>query len=147
MKFRAKLLLSGKTATGIRVPPEVVTSLGSGKKPAVVVTINSYTYRSTVASMGGEFMLPVSAEHRTGAGIVAGDKIEVSLALDTKPRVVTVPTDFADALAADSIAQQKFNTLAYSHKLQHVLAIKDAKTPETRQKRIVKAIAMLKEEK
>jgi len=147
MKFRAKLLLNGKTATGIRVPPEVVASLGNGKKPAVVVTINNYTYRSTVASMGGEFMLPVSAEHRTGAGIVAGDEIEVSLALDTEPRVVTVPTDFADALAADSIAQQKFNTLAYSHKLQHVLAIEDAKTPETRQKRIVKAIAMLKEEK
>jgi len=147
MKFRAKLLLSGKTATGIHVPPEVVASLGRSKKPAVVVTINSYTYRSTVTSMGGEFMLPVSAEHRTGAGIVAGDEIEVSLALDTEPRVVTVRTDFADVLAADSIAQQKFNTLAYSHKLQHVLAIENAKTPETRQKRIIKAIAMLKKEK
>ena len=69
MRFHAEVLLGGKTATGIRVPPEVVEALGASKRPAVSVTINGYTYRSTVAVMGGEFMLPLSAEHRGGAGV------------------------------------------------------------------------------
>lgn len=68
MKFRTLVELGGKTATGLRVPPGVVAALGSSRKPAVMVTIGGYTYRSTVASRGGAFMIPLSAEHRsTGA--------------------------------------------------------------------------------
>jgi hypothetical protein len=145
MKFRATLELGGKTATGIRVPDEVVTALGAGKRPAVSVTINGYTYRSTIAPMGGAFMLPVSAEIRAGAGIAAGDEVEVALALDTALREVVVPLDFAAALADDTGATQQFERLSYSNKRRHVLSIEDAKTAETRQRRIAKAIETLRE--
>ena len=100
MRFRTTLRLGGKTATGIQVPVEVVESLGQGKRPPVQVTINGHTYRSTVASRGGQFIIPVSAEHREAAGIAAGDEVGVDIELDTEPRHVTVPTDFAEALEA-----------------------------------------------
>ncbi len=144
MKFQATLQLNGKTATGIEVPPEIVEALGNGKRPAVKVTIGSYSYRSTVAPMGGKFYLPVSAEHRTAAGIAAGDAIEVELALDTAPREVEIPDDFAAALAGDAAAKGFFDSLSYSDRRRHVLAIAEAKTPETRQRRIVKAMELLR---
>jgi hypothetical protein len=145
MKFHTTLLLSGKTATGVEVPAEVVAALGSSKKPAVRVTINGYTYRTTVATMGGKFMLPVSAENRTRAGIAAGDEVDVEVELDTEPREVNVPPDFVAALEEDAEAKRFFETLSYSNKLRHVLVIEEAKTAETRQRRIKKAIAMLRE--
>lgn len=143
MKFRAVLLLAGKTATGLQVPPEVVEALGGGKRPAVHVTIGAHTYRSTVTPMGGVFMLPVSAEHRAGAGIAAGDEVEVELALDTAPREVTVPPDFTDALDREPDAKRHFDGLSYSNKLRIVLSIEEAKTAETRQRRIAKALTTL----
>jgi hypothetical protein len=144
-RFQAEILLGGKTATGIRVPPEVVSSLGSGKKPAVRVTINGFTYRSTVATMGGEFMLPVSAEIRSGAGVAAGDQVDVEVELDTAPREVTVPPDFDAVLNGDAAARQHFDGLSYSNKRRHVLSIEGAKTAETRQRRIDNAIQALRE--
>ncbi|MEZ4541663.1 MAG: YdeI/OmpD-associated family protein [Chloroflexota bacterium] len=143
MTFRATLELNGKTATGIRVPSEFVEALGSGKKPAVRVTINGYTYRSTIAVYGGDFMLPVSAEVRHGAGIAAGDEVEVSLALDTEPRTVTVPPDLAAALDADAAARVAFDGLSYSNRRGIVLSIESAKTDETRRRRITKAVENL----
>ncbi len=147
MNFQTVVELGGKTATGIRVPPEVVEALGSGKKPAARVTINGYTYRSTVAVYGGEFMLPVSAEVRERAGVAAGDEIEVAVELDTEPRVVEVPDDFAAALATDVEAQQFFEGLSYSNKRRIVLSINDAKTLETRQRRITRTIEDLRQGK
>ena len=144
--FRAVLQLAGKTATGIQVPDDVVAALGSSKRPAVTVTINGgFQYRTTVAPMGGEYWIPVSAERREGAGITAGEEVEVRLKLDTAPRSVDVPGDFQAALAAEPAAKQFFDSLAYSHQLRHVLAITSAKTPETRQRRIDKALVMLRE--
>jgi hypothetical protein len=143
MRFRSTLRLGGKTATGIPVPPEVVESLGRGKRPPVRVTINGHMYRSTVASMGGEFMLSVSADNRERAGIAAGDDVDVDIELDTEPRRVTVPADFADALEREPAAKQAFDALPYSHQSRHVLAVEEAKTAETRQRRIDKAITML----
>ena len=145
MNFRTLVELGGKTATGMRVPAAVVESLGSGKKPAVRVTINGYTYRSTVAVYGGKFFLPVSAEVRQEAGIAAGDEIEAAVELDTEPREVVVPPDFAAALDADPDARRFFDGLSYSNKRRFVLAIEDAKTPETRQRRIEKSIEKLRE--
>ena len=145
MRFRAILQLGGKTATGIRVPDEVVTALGAGKRPPVRVTINNHTYRSTVALLGGEFMLPVSAEHRAAAGVQAGDEVDVDLELDTEPREVTVPPDLAEVLDADPDARRAFDGLSYSHKRRHVLAIEEAKTLETRQRGIEKAVSTLRE--
>lgn len=145
MKFRATLELGGKTATGIEVPTEVVDELGSGKRPAVRVTIRGHTYRSTVASMGGRFMLPVSAENRESADIAAGDDIDVDLELDTEPRAVTVPADFAAALKRETKAKKFFDGLSYSKQRWHVLSIEGAKSPETRQRHIEKSIGMLRE--
>lgn len=144
MEFRATLELGGKTATGIRVPAEVVAALGPSKKPAVRVTINGYTYRSSVASMGGAFMLPVSAEVRQNACISAGEEVAVEIELDTEPREVHVPPDFAEALDRDDDARRFFDGLSYSNKLRHVLSIEGAKTAETRQRRIDKALDMLR---
>ncbi|MBK7780699.1 MAG: DUF1905 domain-containing protein [Ardenticatenia bacterium] len=107
--------------------------------------LNGHSYRSTVAPRGGVFMLPLSAEHRLAAGIAAGDEVEVALELDTEPRTVTLPADFAEALDCDADARHFFDGLSYSHQRQHVLAIEDAKTPETRLRRIDKALAMLRE--
>ncbi len=145
MRFRAVIEQSGKTATGIRVPAEVVEALGSGRRPPVTVTIGGYSYRTTVGVMAGAFMLPVSAEHRAGAGIAAGDEVEVEVVLDTEPREVAVPEDFAAALAADDAAKRSFDGMSYSHKQRWVLSVTDAKTPETRQRRIAKAIEELRQ--
>lgn len=145
MKFQAEVLSSGKTATGIQVPDEVVAALGAGKRPPVRATVNGYTYRNTVASMGGHFMLSVSAEVRERAGVAAGDIVDVELELDTAPRAVTVPPDFAATLAGDSDARQRFDGLSYSKQLRLVLDIEGAKTEETRARRVTKALATLRE--
>ncbi len=147
MKFRAIIELAGKTATGIEVPAAVVTRLGSSKKPAVRVTINGYTYRSTVASMGGRFMLPISAEVREAASVAAKDKVDVDVELDTAPREVTVPPHFAHALTRDPAAKRLFEGLSFSNKQRIVIAIESAKTPETRERRIAKAVGALREGK
>lgn len=146
MEFRATILQSGKTATGIRVPPEVIAGLGTSRKPAVSVTINGYTYRSTVAVLGGEFMIPVSAEVRERAGVAGGDEVEVGIELDTAPREVIVPDDLAVALESGS-ARARFDALSYSSQRRIVMPIEDAKTAETRQRRIAKAVDALLEGK
>lgn len=144
MNFRAVLQLEGKTATGIRVPAEVVAALGPGKRPPVRVTINGYTYRSTVAPLGGAFMLPVSAEVRQGAGVAAGDEVNVDLELDSAPREVAVPPDFAEALDRDAEARRHFEGLSYSNKRRYIISIEEAKTAETRQRRITRAVTELR---
>ncbi len=145
MRFHSVVQLGGKTATGIPVPEEVVTSLGSSKRPPVRVAINGHTYRSTLASRSGQFMLPISAENRASAGVAAGDEVEVDIELDTAPREVTVPPDLAEALERDVDAKRYFDGLSYSQKQRHVLPIEQAKTAETRQRRIDKALSMLRE--
>ena len=145
MRFRTTVELGGRTATGMRVPPEVVEGLGAGKKPAVLVTIGAHTYRSTIASRGGVYLLPLSAENRAAADVAAGDDVEVAVELDTEPREVAVPDDLAAALADDDAARTEFERLPYSHQLRHVLAIDGAKTEDTRRRRVTKAIEMLRE--
>jgi uncharacterized protein DUF1905/bacteriocin resistance YdeI/OmpD-like protein len=145
VRFRAKLELGGKTATGIEVPAAVVAKLGPSKRVAVSVTINRYTYRSTVAPMGGRFMLPVSAQVREAAGVAAGDQVDLDLELDTAPREVTVPADFGRVLARDPAARRFFDGLSFSNKQRIVISIEAAKTPETRERRIAKAVSSLRE--
>ena len=145
MKFRAMIQLNGKTATGILVPDKVVAALGPTKRPPVRVTIKGYTYRSTIATMGGKFMLPVSAEVRESAHVVAGDELEVGLELDTEPREVTVPADLTKALDRDAEARRFFDGLSYSNKRRFVISIEEAKTAETRQRRIAKAVSLLRD--
>lgn len=147
MRFRATIQLEGKTATGFRVPPEVVAALGRGKRPPVRVTIGPHTYRSTVAAYGDVFMLPLSAENRERSGVAAGDEVDVELELDTEPRVLEVPPDFDAALDADVDARRTFDALSYSNRQWHVLSVEGAKTPETRQRRIAKSIEVLRQGK
>ena len=146
MRFSTTIELHGKTATGMAVPAEVVDGLGGGKKPAVTVTVAGYTYRSSIASMGGRYLIPLSAERRAAAGLAAGDEVEVDVELDTAPRQVEVPTDLAAALDAEPTARTRFDALSYSHQLRHVLAVQGAKAEATRQRRVATAVATLAEE-
>ena len=136
------MFLSGNN-TGIEVPPEVVESFGAGKRPPVVVTVNGFEYRSTIAPMGGMFLIPFSSDKRAATGIRGGDPIVVDLELDTAPRTVDVPDDLAAALDAKPGAREAWERLSPSHKKAHVTAIEGAKAAETRQRRIAKAIEAL----
>jgi Domain of unknown function (DUF1905)/Bacteriocin-protection, YdeI or OmpD-Associated len=138
--FASTLKQEGKTATGIEVPPEIVAQLGGGRKPAVQVTVNGYAYRSTVAVMGGRFMIPVSAEHRQGAGLSGGDALNVTLELDTTPREVVVPGDLQTALDANPAALSAFGKLSYSGKRVHTLSVEGTRNAETRARRVEKAV-------
>jgi Bacteriocin-protection, YdeI or OmpD-Associated/Domain of unknown function (DUF1905) len=144
MKFHATVELDGKTATGIRVPDEIVTALGGGNRPRVRVTLEGYSYQTTVARMRGEFKLPVSAAVREQAGVAAGDDVDVELQLDTAPRELTIPDDLAEMLEQQPHAKRAFEQLSYTSQKRHVLAIESAKTPETRQRRLGKAIDELR---
>lgn len=143
MRFHATIRLDGKTATGIEVPADVMAALGPGKRPRVQVTINGYSYPSTVGSMGGRSLIPVSAEVRTRARVAAGDEVDVDVLPDTRPRTVEVPADLSAALEGEPAARQAFERLSYSAKHRYVHAIEQAKTAETRQRRIRKAIEEL----
>jgi hypothetical protein len=144
VRFRTKILQSGKTAAGIEVPAKVVAALGS-KRPPVRATINGFTYRTSVASMGGKFMLGVPPEFREGAGVKAGDTVDVDLELDTQPREVAIPADFATALRTNADAKRSFDGLTYSNRRRLVIAIEAIKSPETRKRRIEKTIDQLKD--
>lgn len=141
MKFTTAL--AGTTVTGIEVPPEVIEALGKGKKPPVVVTLNGYTYRNTVAVMGGRSMVALSVKHREAAGVAGGDELEVDIVLDEQPRQVEVPADLAAALEAEPKAKVFFDGLSYSQQSWFVLGIEEAKKPETRGNRIIKAVERL----
>ncbi|PYY37588.1 hypothetical protein DEJ16_04365 [Curtobacterium sp. MCJR17_055] len=144
MEFTTTVRQARVNATGLPVPAEVVEELGSGRRPAVVVTIDGgYTYRSTVGVMGGEFLVPLSAEHRTAAGIAAGDSVTVSLEVDSLPRTVDVPADLDAALSAAGV-RAAFDTLSGSRKRALVDPVEQAKAPETRARRIEQAVASLR---
>lgn len=143
MKFRTTIRQSGKTATGIELPPEVLAALGAGKKPPVKLTVNGYMYRSTVATIDGRPMVGLSAEHRAASGLQGGDEVEVEVELDTAPRDVQLPPEFKAALDAEPRAMERFARLSNSLKRYHVDQIAGAKSDETRQRRIEKSIAAL----
>ncbi len=143
--FRTTLRAEGKTATGFEVPPDVVEALGGGRRPKVTVTINGYTYRSTVFPYTEASMLPLAAEHRVPAGVKAGDEVEVTLDLDTAPREVEMPPELAAALAAEPAAKAFFDGLSYSNKRGFTTSVEGTSNPETKARRVEKAIALLRE--
>jgi uncharacterized protein DUF1905/bacteriocin resistance YdeI/OmpD-like protein len=145
MKFRALIEGAGKTAAGIEVPAGVVSALGSSKRPAVRVTINGHTYRSTVAVLGGRFMMGVSADVRAAAGVSAGETVDVEMELDTAPREVAVPPALTKELARDATARDRFEALSYSKKRLLVDPIANAKTDETRNRNLAKAMTQLRD--
>ncbi|WP_248964570.1 YdeI/OmpD-associated family protein [Sphaerisporangium perillae] len=143
MRFHTIVLSSGKTTTGIEVPAEIVEALGGGKRPKVRLTIAGHTFRNSVAPMNGTYMLGLNADVRQQTGVAAGDTIEIDLQLDTEPREVAVPADFAAALDREPAARNLFDRLSYSNRRAHVLSIDGAKTDATRQRRIDKSVATL----
>ena len=145
VRFRTTVQQNGKTALGFEVPPDAVEALGAGKRPPVTVTINGYTYRNTVAVMGGAYMIGVSSEHRGPAKVSGGEDVDVELALDTAPREVTVPPELQAALDADPAARATFDRLSYSNRSWHALQITGTNNPETRARRVEKSIAALRE--
>lgn len=130
-------------ATGVEVPAEVVDALGSGRRPKVVITIGGHTWRSRVASMGGRFIVGISAANRAASGISEGDVIEVDLQLDDEPRVAAEPPDLAAALDQDPRARVAFDQLPYGLKNKHVRDIESAKSQETRRRRIAKLVTTM----
>lgn len=130
-------------ATGLVVPEDVLAALGQGRRPPVVVTINGHSWRSTVMGMDGEARLPLAQEHRTAAGVTGGDEVEVEIVLDTAPRDVEVPEDFAQALAGAGLTEA-FARLPFSHRKEHVRSIQEAKSADTRARRILKAVQMVR---
>jgi hypothetical protein len=142
MEFRTTVTLGGKTATGLQVPDEVVTALGAGRRPPVVVTVSGHTYRSTVAPMGGAFWIPLSAEHREAAGLAAGDEVDVVVEHDAAPREVALPDDLAAAF--DDDVQARFDVLAPSHRKEWVRWVEEAKKPETRAARVEKTVESIR---
>lgn len=143
-RFRTTILQSGGTATGIVIPDEVVEALEAGRKPPVRVTFNGYTYRSTIATVSGRFMVGVSADVRAAAGVKGGDEVEVTIDLDTGPREVDVPADFAAALAKEPAAKQFYEGLSYTLRKLHADSIAGAKAPETRERRLAKAMELMR---
>lgn len=142
MRFETTMTLSGNN-TGIEVPAEVIEALGAGRKPPVQVTVNGYTYRSTVAVMGGRYMISFSSDKRAATGIQGGDPITVDLEVDTAPRTVEVPDDLATALAEAPGAREAFDALAPSARKAHVTNVESAKAAPTRERRIAAIVAKL----
>ena len=141
VSFQTTLLLRGRN-TGIEVPAEVIEQLGAGKKPPVVVNVNGFEYRNTVAVMGGKYMISFSSDKRAATGLQGGEPISVTLTLDTAPRTVELPADLAEALAAAD-AQAAFDALAPSARKAHVTNVEGAKAPETRARRITAIVSKL----
>ena len=129
--------------TGIEVPADVVAALGAGKRPPVVVNVNGFSYRSTVAPMGGKFLIPFSAARRQDSGMGGGDAIEVDLTLDTAPRTIEVPTDRRTALDESPRAAAAWEALSFSNRKAHVETVAGAKAAETRTRRIAAIVAKL----
>ncbi len=144
MKFRATVELGGKTATGIEVPEKVVAALGSGTRPPVTVTVGGHSYRTTIARMGGRFLVPLSAENRTAAGVAAGDDVDVDIEPDTAPREVELPADLAGALTQDEAARATFDGLSYTHRKEWVRWVEEAKKADTRAARLAKTVEALR---
>jgi hypothetical protein len=145
LRFTATLQARGPAAAVV-LDDEQVVAIGEGaKRFPVRATVNGYSWRTSVARMRGEFIVGLNREVREGAGVAAGDSVEVRLELDTEPREVEVPNALADALAGDAVAAAAFEKLAYTHRKEYARWIEEAKREETRERRVAQAIEMLRE--
>ena len=140
--YRTTMRLLGRN-TGIPVPPEVLDALGGGRRPAVQVVVNGYSYRGTVGTMNGESLISFSSDRRAESGIGGGDELTVSLSLDTAPRDAAVPDDLAAALAGAGL-RDAFDGLAPSRRKAHVTSVDGAKAADTRARRVAAAVESLR---
>jgi hypothetical protein len=141
-------LVSRGPAAAVVLDHDHVAAVGDGaKRFPVVATVNGCTWRTTVTPMGGEFLLGLNREVRQAAGVEAGDRVEVEIKLDTSPREVDVPEVLATALAGDPAAMAAFEALAYTHRKEYARWVDEAKRDDTRQRRVTRALQMLREGK
>ena len=132
-------------AAAVVLDDDQVAAIGEGpRRFPVVATVNGYTWRTSVARMKGEFVVGLSREVRQGAGVKAGDEVEVTVALDVAPREVEVPAALAEALAADPEAAALFDRMAFTHRKEYARWVAEAKKEETRQRRVQQAVEMIR---
>ena len=141
MRYQTTMAQIGNN-TGVPVPPEILDALGGGRRPAVAVTVNGFSYRSTVGSMGGESLVPFSSALRAESGIAGGDALTVDIELDTEPRTIEAPADLSEALDSAGI-RPAFDALSPSHQKAHVESVVSAKSEETRARRVAKVVTTL----
>jgi len=145
MRLRLELAGHGGNTAGFEIPDEVVEELGGGRRPKVVVTIGSHTWRSSIVNMGGRFLLGVSMANREAAGVGAGQVLDVDLELDAAPRTVDVPDDLAAELAHDDAARAAWETWSFTRQKEAARSLTEAKRPETRSRRLEKVLADLRD--
>jgi hypothetical protein len=144
VQLRLTLEPQGGNNAGFVVPDDVVDQLGGGRRPKVVVTLNGHTWRSSIASMGGRFLLGVNKANRDAAGVAAGDELDLEVVLDEQERTVEVPEDLAAALAGDDAAAQAWSTWSYTKQKEAARQLTEAKRPETRARRLEKVLTELR---
>ena len=143
--FRTTLEATGGNNVAIVVPDDVVAAFGRGKRVPVSVSVDgAYTYSTSIASMGGRFLVSFNAATRAATGRGAGDEIEVRLEVDDAPRTVDVPAALQAALAGDPAATAAWEALPFSTQKAHAQSVSDAKTDVTRQRRLAKVVESLR---
>jgi hypothetical protein len=146
VQIKTQLVATGGTTTGFVIPEDVVAELGSGRKPAVQATVNGHSWRTSIAFMGGRFLLGASAAVRSAAGIAAGDDVDLDIVLDTAPREIATPDDLAAALRPHPEVAAHLAGLSYSKRRAIIENIEGAKTDATRERRVAKAVEQLQAE-
>jgi hypothetical protein len=146
IRFTTTLLARGPAAAVVLDDAQVAAVGEGAKRFPVAAAVNGYTWRTSVARMGGEFLLGLNRAVRLQAGVQAGDTVEVEIELDTAPREVVVPDALAGALAHDVAARAAFEALSYSHRKEYARWIDEAKRDETRERRLAKTLARLRED-
>ncbi len=140
--FRTTVMRNGSMCfIPITFDPKAV--FGKVRAP-VKVTLNGYTYRSTIAAMGGPPCIPLRRSNREAAGLEGGETLEVRLDLDLDVRSVKPPADFVKALKAAPPAWHRWRDLSYSHQREYTDAVEEAKRPETRRRRIEAAVRAIR---
>lgn len=144
IQFKTRLQARGPAAAVVLDELQAGTIGEGAKRFPVVATVNGYTWRTSVARMGSEFLVGLSREVRQNAGVEAGDEVDVRLALDSEPREVELPRELATSLAADPQAEARFNMMAFTHRKEYARWIAEAKHEETRQRRVEQALDMIR---
>lgn len=139
--FTTTLLRQGNNV-GIDVPDEVVTSFGAGKRVPVIVTLKGYSYASTIVVMGGRFLVGVNAAHRAASGARGGETLDVTIEHDAGVRTVEIPVDLGEALDATG-KRAAFDALSYTRRKEAVRQLEDAKSDDTRRRRLEKTLGSL----
>jgi hypothetical protein len=143
-RFQTRLESRGPAAAVVLDESQVATVGEGAKRFPVVATVNDYTWRTSVARMGGEFLVGLNREVRQAAGVAVGDWVEVTILLDREVRQVELPAELADALSVDPEARARFDSMAFTHRKEYARWIGEAKRENTRRRRVGQALEMIR---